>query len=69
MSNWQPIETAPKDGTRVLLWSRGFLPMLGAWLEHTGMAYQKPAWWSNNVPIIPQPTHWFPIPTPPAEAA
>jgi hypothetical protein len=61
MSDWRPIDTAPKDGTRVLLWSNGFLVMVGAWLEHTGRV-MAPTWWSNNVPIIPGPTHWLPIP-------
>lgn len=59
---WRDISTAPKDGTRVLLWEKGFLVMIGAWLEHTGMAYMEPRWWSNGVPIIPPPTHWQPIP-------
>lgn len=63
---WQPIETAPKDGTRVLLWGNGFLVMIGAWLEHTGMAYLQPTWWSNGVPIVPPPTHWQHLPSAPA---
>ena len=32
MSEWQPIETAPKDGTRVLLFRDG-------WAENTSVGY------------------------------
>lgn len=63
---WQPIETAPRDGTRMLLWVRGHLVMLGSWAGHG--AYSGAAFWSNNVPIVPQPTHWLPLPQPPAQA-
>lgn len=56
---WQPIETAP-DGTRVLLYAKGHLIMLGGWAGHG--SYFGPSWYSNCVPIVPRPTHWMPTP-------
>lgn len=61
-SDWQPIETAPKDGTRVLLSAPRHLHMIGSWLLVSGVYNHQPAWWSNNSPIYPQPTHWMPLP-------
>lgn len=58
--DWRPIHTAPKDGTRMLLYSKGHLVMLGGWAGHG--SYGGPSWWSNNVPILPQPTKWQPLP-------
>lgn len=58
---WQPIETAPKDGTIILVadkgvyvariaqWDKGMLRSGGGWLD---------AWNSDNV----EPTHWMPLP-------
>ena len=63
VSNWQPIETAPKDGTRILLWAPGHLIMLGGWAGH-GM-YSGPEWWSNGVPAHGV-TLWHPLPELPA---
>src|SRR5690348_16271156 len=67
--NWQPIETAPKDGTRVLVYAPGHLHMIGAWIEHHGYTYIGPAWFSNNSIITPAPTHWMRLPEFPSSAA
>jgi hypothetical protein len=55
---WQPIETAPKDGTQVWAWDaeRGSNPAL--WVEG--------AWWITYDDAMIHPTHWMPLPDPPA---
>lgn len=52
---WQPISTAPKDGTEVLLFSERRI-VSGSW-NHGG-AMLMPHWMGG----IFQPTHWMPIP-------
>jgi hypothetical protein len=61
---WRPIDTAPKDGTKVLLWWPHWseIPMVGE------CRYQK---WRANDAIEDSsttigPTHWQPLPPPPA---
>lgn len=50
---WQPIETAPRDGTWVLCW--------GPDCEH-GIAWFPPnPCWAE----YPEYTHWMPLPEPP----
>ena len=61
MSEWQPIETAPKDCTEVLL----FVTDLGP----------RPAYWDDDEWLSPvdgtstyandEITHWMPYPEPP----
>lgn len=64
-TNWQLIETAPKDGTKILGTKYSVSPhaftticffnrVLGAWQEDN----------SSNFPIIIEPTHWQPLPEP-----
>ena len=60
MSEWQPIETAPRDGTDILVgYTTGEICILHfdaatfAWWDHLG-AYE-----------FPDPTHWMPLPPPP----
>lgn len=67
MSEWMPISTAPKDGTRILC----FAPDLG------GINYYGVARWAERDPDFPntvagwfwpfaiRPTHWMPLPPPP----
>lgn len=65
MSEWQPIETAPKDGTDILL--------SGPHSNHgwviKSARFWIGSWWSNgNRGIGPDPSHWMPLPAPPAVA-
>jgi hypothetical protein len=66
--NWQPIETAPKDGTRVIVgWDDcAHLPM------HVELARYKQGrgpdgGWCNTYgnPFGGDPTHWIPLPESP----
>lgn len=68
MSEWQPIETAPKDGTEILVWM-GARILLARWDAETYHKRPRPHWssfvmgrtWSRDN----QPTHWVPLPDPP----
>jgi Protein of unknown function (DUF551) len=60
MNEWQPIETAPRDGTEILLFARGqhddVYRGVGQWSEHSNSWF-----WSFAI----RPTHWMPLPEPP----
>jgi len=67
--DWQPIETAPKDGTKVLVYATVLHPeKWGVHLEPMVCAasYHPDAGWC--VCEIRDATHWRPLPTPPAAA-
>jgi hypothetical protein len=60
---WQPIETAPQDGTDILVWD-GEVCATCYWSEHG---------WSLTVTYgdeddVVFPTHWQPLPAPPGDA-
>lgn len=57
MSSWQPIETAPKDGTDFLA-TDGKTVVYCIW-SGTICAFD----WKD----ASQPTHWMPLPAPPTE--
>ena len=66
---WQPIETAPKDGTRILL-AWGGATVVGFYLDNTSDSHPW-GWKGWTVPSMePTPrgliTHWMPLPEPPA---
>lgn len=66
MGEWQPIETAPKDGTELLLFSAGQIDC-GYWSTSVWVA-SGGAWIiyeSRSDTVELSPTHWMPLPEPP----
>jgi hypothetical protein len=55
---WQPIETAPKDGTKVLIVDDDGVVDVAAYL--IGKRY---GYWDTETFCCP--THWMPLPPPP----
>ena len=62
---WQPIETAPKDGTKVLIFD-GEEIFLASYKNYCGT---MPTWQPEyaEVPMFEDdmPSHWMPLPAPP----
>jgi hypothetical protein len=56
---WKPIETSPRDGTRILLYGTP---------ARTTIGYYDPDLeeWSRIFKFKWEPTHWQPLPPPPA---
>lgn len=68
---WQLIETAPKDGTHVLI----YIPRTGQVLIACFLPRAKPSkgftrWWTpeRDLPLVLAPSHWMPLPEPPERA-
>lgn len=77
---WQPIETAPKDGMRVLLYDpKCDVAISGLWHDDPGKntpdGYEPAwSWWVADDDLLlwddgTAPTHWMPLPPPPTEDA
>ena len=62
MSKWKPIETAPKDGTIVLLYEPRE-PIDSHTIE-VG-AFNCEDWYCLMFTYTIYPTHWMPLPEPP----
>lgn len=73
MTEWQPIETAPKDGTSIL----AFMPDAAEQFRIMPIEMldfndgDGPQWWQADVddghPLEVTPTHWMPLPQPPEQ--
>ena len=68
-TQWQGIESAPRDGKAVLLW----VPADDGWDAYVASGWYESGafdrrWYAavDENPLSPQPTHWMPLPTPPA---
>ena len=63
MSDWQPIETAKMNGTKILVGYVGGFVGCARFLTwpHRG-------WYREGAGISSEPTHWMYLPEPPAEA-
>lgn len=64
LNTWQPIETAPKDMTWILLYGYGngtHTHTVGAWNSDRDIWQVDKC---GNV-YMPDPTHWMPLPKPP----
>lgn len=66
---WQPIETAPKDGTAVL----GYFGNSAGedYCDHAIVFYKRGDWWlaelsNSDTGEVEPPTHWQPLPAAPA---
>lgn len=72
MSEWRPIETAPKDGSVVLLWEKGSELIYDSNSEiAAGYCRYDGHWttgqydfWCDEIECC-KPTHWMPLPEPP----
>lgn len=66
---WQPIETAPKDGTHVDLWVKWWRPdtdtFTGARCPDCMWFVTSKQWSSEHSMRVGKFTHWMPIPDPP----
>lgn len=61
--NWRPIETAPKDGARVLLWDGEAFTGSYAAVAHDA-EFDK---WCDDEQQPREPTDWMPLPDPPVK--
>ena len=68
-SEWQPIETAPKDGSSILVALKGGEVREAEWFVRWYNDPSKPGWMPANMDEeyghYVEPTHWMPLPKPP----
>lgn len=82
--DWQPIETAPKDGTAILIWQPSHERhddkhrggnyddnryAIGYWRTDQDPSRGCEWMWGNRNAAFVTPTHWMPLPAPPSSPA
>lgn len=74
MSEWQPIETAPKDGSPVLVYAvegctqwKFYTPL---WICRWEEGHEDGEWIEAGGELYTtcKPTHWMPLPKPPKDS-
>lgn len=79
MTEWQPIATAPKDSSRILIYAVSSATGHGSihlawWAIPYENAPDERGWWETGLygthhPVVPEfVTHWMPLPDPPLPA-
>lgn len=66
MAEWLPIDTAPKDGRRILVRCR----LIGPCVASAGWDNDSPndIRWGVVNDVYAEPTHWMPLPDPPKKS-
>ncbi|MBR8074381.1 hypothetical protein KDX14_33185 [Burkholderia cenocepacia] len=70
LAGWEPIETAPRDGTPMMLFARATnftanVIVIGWWLRDLGWIECA---FAPNQPVGLVPSHWMPLPAFPEDA-
>lgn len=65
--NWQPIETAPKDGTNIIITDGCGCYSVVSWANYWAI-WLFPGYGDSDNEFY-YPTHWMPLPEPPEVVA
>lgn len=72
MMDWQPIETAPRDGTGILLYYAGIGAIEGEWYAKYGGEWSVVTIDAHGCGCCSgdsdQPVAWMPLPEPPEDS-
>lgn len=60
---WQPIATAPMDGSSIVLWSPKYGIIHAFWQDRWEVSHNNSDGYGD--PDLSDATHWRPLPTPP----
>lgn len=63
MSEWQPIETAPKDGTEIIVATKSTTSGVALVIWEPGVPF--PCFMDEEGDSYEDATHWMPLPEPP----
>lgn len=66
VDEWQPMATAPKDGTEILTYENGYIIKNNfIHIKGTKKHPEMKTWNVHSIHPHTQPTHWMPLPQPP----
>ena len=66
MTDWKPIETAPRDGTQILVEDLSVACIVAWWSSmHSAFVWIHPDLCQSEGTAYLNPTHWMPLPPPP----